>query len=99
MSASDAERGRDEPIDAEWEPADRRHRRRATSDGVGMGAVVVSSILAAFGGAGMGAYVSRSPAFAPLLDSVAPPAAQGVISTAGGGVSRIPTATPANRFR
>ena len=88
MSASDAERGRDEPIDAEWEPADRRHRRRATSDGVGMGAVVVSSILAAFGGAGMGAYVSRSPAFAPLLDSVAPTAAQGVISTAGGGVDQ-----------
>ncbi len=88
MSASDAERGRDEPIDAEWEPAGRGRGRRVTSDGVGMGAVIVSSILAAFGGAGMGAYASRSPAFAPLLDSFGPAAAQGVVSNVGGPVDQ-----------
>ncbi len=89
MSASDAERGRDEPIDVEWEPAGRGRGRRAAPDRVGMGALIITSILAAFGGAGMGAFASRSPAFAPLLDSVGPASAQGIVgASAGGGVDQ-----------
>ena len=84
MSASDAERGRDEPIDVEWEPA-RGRGRRVASDGVGMGAVIVSSVLAAVAGAGMGAAASRSPAFAPMLASFGPASAQGVVSSAANG--------------
>ena len=88
MSASDqAERGRDEPIDAEWEPADRRRSRRLASSGVGMGTVLVCSVLAAVGGAGLGAIASRSPAFASVLNQFGSAPAQGLVANvAGGGV-------------
>lgn len=59
MSGS-AERGRDEPIDAEFEPA--RHGRRPDNS-VGLGTVLVCSALAAVGGAGMGAAASHAPPF------------------------------------
>ena len=90
MSASDqAERGRDEPIDAEWEPADRRRSRRYESGGVGMGTVMVCAVLAALGGAGMGAVASRSPQFAPVLDQFGPASRQGLAAnTAGGAVDQ-----------
>lgn len=85
MSASDqAERGRDEPIDAEWEPADRKRSRRTVSvgeNGVGIGTAITLSVVAAFAGAGMGAVASRSPVFGPALDSIGP----GKLNAAGGG--------------
>jgi hypothetical protein len=85
MSASDqAERGRDEPIDAEWEPADRKRSRRAVSvgeNGVGIGTAITLSVMAAFAGAGMGAVASRSAVFGPALDSIGP----GKLNVAGGG--------------
>lgn len=85
MSASDqAERGRDEPIDAEWEPADRRRARRVDAGGVSMGTVMACSVLAAVGGAGMGAVASRSPAFAPMLNQFGPASAQGLVANAPG---------------
>lgn len=87
MSASDqAERGRDEPIDAEWEPADRKRSRRAVSvseNGVGIGTAITLSVVAAFAGAGMGAIASRSAVFGPALDSIGP-GAQGVADGAAG---------------
>ncbi|MDX2234536.1 MAG: mitofilin family membrane protein [Hyphomonadaceae bacterium] len=70
-----AERGRDEPIDVDFEEADRRRGRRAVrmaEGGVGMGTVLAYSVLAAVGGAGMGAVASRSPALAPVLDQIGP---------------------------
>lgn len=78
-----AERGRDEPIDVDFEEADRRRRYRMPDNGVGLGTVLVCSALAAFGGAGMGAVASRSPAFAPMLDGIgaAPTATLGIAGT------------------
>lgn len=90
MSASDqAERGRDEPIDAEWEEAGRRRARHVRdAGGASIGAVVMCSVLAAVGGAGMGAIASRSPAFAPMLDNFGPAPAAGVLGANGGAVDR-----------
>ncbi len=80
-----AERGRDEPIDVDFEEA-RRGRRmpRLPEGGVSMGTVLVCSVLAAVGGAGMGAVASRSPALAPALDQFGP-APGGAVALAGGG--------------
>jgi hypothetical protein len=52
---------RDEPIDVDFEPA-----RRRPENGVGLGTVIAASMLAAIGGAGMGAVAGRSPAFDDL---------------------------------
>jgi len=63
MSASD------QPIDAEWEPTDRKRARRTetvSEGGVGLSTAITLSVVAAFAGAGMGAVASRSPAFDAL---------------------------------
>lgn len=73
MSASDhAERGRHEPIDAEFEPSEKRRGVRAAErvGGVGLGTVIAASALAAVGGAALGAAATRAPQIAPLLDQV-----------------------------
>lgn len=75
MSASEAaESGRDEPIDVEWEPADKRRPERRVrrkpqgGEGIGFAGALVLSIFAALAGGAMGAIGSRSPALAPVLD-------------------------------
>ncbi len=68
MGATEAgDRGRAEPIDVDFEPAD-----RPPAQGIGMGAAVALSAVAALGGAAMGALAPRTPALAPLLDAAAP---------------------------
>jgi hypothetical protein len=70
MGATDsAERGRGEPIDADFEPADRGHRHH---DGVGMGTAVALAAVAALGGGAIGAIAPRTPALASLIDRAAP---------------------------
>jgi hypothetical protein len=65
MAANDpGERGRAEPIDADFEPAQGR--------GVGMGAAVALACVSALGGGVLGALAPRTPALAPLLDAAAP---------------------------
>jgi len=69
MSATDsAERGRREPIDADFdEPGDRSAPR-----GIGMGTAVALSTIAALGGGAIGALAPRSTEVARLIDQVAP---------------------------
>ncbi len=69
MSATDsAERGRREPIDADFdEPGE-----RAAPRGVGMGTAVALSTIAALGGGAIGALAPRSTEVARLIDQVAP---------------------------
>lgn len=63
----DAERGRAEPIDVEYEPAYREAR-----SGIGAGAAIVLAIAAAGVGAAGGAVAPRLPAVQAALDKVAP---------------------------
>jgi hypothetical protein len=81
MSTNDAAApGQEEPIDAEWAPADKRRTGRRTqtashrtsNDGVGMGALIGVSVITAFLGAAMGAAATRVQSLAPLLDQVGP---------------------------
>jgi hypothetical protein len=66
MAANDhAERGRAEPIDADFEPAH-------GSSGIGMGTAVALACVSALGGGALGALAPRTPALAPLLDATAP---------------------------
>lgn len=66
MSASD----HGEPIDAEFEEPERP--QRASAGGASLGTVIACSMIAAVGGAGMGAAASRAPALQPALDSFGP---------------------------
>ena len=71
MSATDsAERGRGEPIDADFEPA--YHRHGPAHEGVGMGTAIGFAVLAALGGGAIGALAPRTPALAGLVDAAAP---------------------------
>jgi hypothetical protein len=63
----DAERGRAEAIDVDYEPAYREERR-----GIGAGAALVLALAAAAAGAAGGAVAPRIPAINAALDAVAP---------------------------
>lgn len=63
----DAERGRAEPIDVDYEPAYREERR-----GIGGGAAIMLAIAAAGIGAAGGAVAPRIPAIGAALDNIAP---------------------------
>jgi len=65
----DAERGRAEPIDVDYEPY--REERRG-GGGIGGGTAIVLALLAAGAGAAGGAVAPRLPAVASALDSIAP---------------------------
>jgi hypothetical protein len=65
----DAERGRAEPIDVEYEPY--REEVRG-GPGVGMGTALMLALVAAGVGAAGGAVAPRVPALSAALDSVAP---------------------------
>lgn len=73
MNTNDeAERGRAEPIDVDFEPADRGYRR--ASNGVGFGTALTLAVLAAAGGAAGGALAPRVPEIDTLLDQAVPDA-------------------------
>jgi hypothetical protein len=63
----DAERGRAEPIDVDYEPAYREERR-----GIGGGTALVLALAAAGVGAAGGAVAPRIPAIGGALDTIAP---------------------------
>jgi hypothetical protein len=73
----DAERGRAEPIDVEYEPAYREDRV-----GVGGGTALLLAVLAAGVGAAGGAVAPRVPAVASALDNVIPVSASAGAATA-----------------
>jgi len=66
----DAERGRAEPIDVEYEPY--REERRGGGGGIGGGTALMLAIAAAGVGAAGGAVAPRVPAIAQALDGVGP---------------------------
>lgn len=68
----DAERGRAEPIDVEYEPYREDHRERS---GIGAGTALVLAIAAAGVGAAGGAVAPRLPAVQTALNSIGPAAA------------------------
>ncbi|MBI1250581.1 MAG: hypothetical protein GC189_03820 [Alphaproteobacteria bacterium] len=71
MGASDSSRrDRAEPIDVEFEPADRSHVRRG--GGVGFGTALILSLLAGIGGAFGGAIAPRLPLIDQRLDEIVP---------------------------
>ena len=72
MSRDDdeAERGRAEPIDVEYEPAYRDDDRRG--GGIGGGTALALAVLAAGVGAAGGAIAPRLPAVQAALNDVAP---------------------------
>jgi hypothetical protein len=74
MSATDsAERGRAEPIDVEFEPAERaRARGHASSDGIGFGAAIVLALFSGLLGAAGGAIAPRIESVDAALDRVRP---------------------------
>lgn len=65
----DAERGRAEPIDVEYEPYREEIRE---GRGIGMGTALALAVVAAGVGAAGGAVAPRVPALAAALDNVAP---------------------------
>lgn len=70
MNTTDrADRGRDEPIDVEFEPADRDYRG---GRGIGGATALLLAVLAAGAGAAGGAIAPRLPQFAVLLDQSFP---------------------------
>jgi hypothetical protein len=74
MSTNDGAERRGEPIDAEFEEAERRSgaRRARASQGIGAGAAALLAVVAAGAGAAGGAVAPRVPQISALLDSVAP---------------------------
>ncbi|MBS0384615.1 MAG: hypothetical protein JSS00_04620, partial [Proteobacteria bacterium] len=66
----DAERGRAEPIDADFEPADRGYHH--ASHGIGGGAALVLAVLAAGAGAAGGAVAPRIAPVRAALDNAFP---------------------------
>lgn len=70
MSGNDA---RGEPIDVEFEPAERdRPYRRAPAQGVGYGTALTLAVIAAGGGAAAGALAPRVPEIRSVMDQVLP---------------------------
>jgi hypothetical protein len=65
----DAERGRAEPIDVDFEPAEREHHAQG---GVGTGAAVLLALIAAAAGAAGGAVAPRLPQVRAALDKSFP---------------------------
>ncbi len=81
MSRTDeADRGRGEPIDVEFEPAERHYGR--PSGGIGGGTALLLAIFAAGAGAAGGAVAPRVPAVRAALDSAMPQQAAGGVETA-----------------
>ncbi|MGE0597199.1 MAG: COG4223 family protein [Hyphomonadaceae bacterium] len=75
MSTTDrADRGRDEPIDVEFEPADRDERGRG---GISTGTALALAVLSATAGAAGGAVAPRVPEISAALDRSFPSQAQG----------------------
>jgi hypothetical protein len=75
MSTSDAgERGRAEPIDVDFEPAERSYGHG--SGGIGLGSAFVLAVLAAGTGAAGGALAPRVPEINALLNKALPESAQ-----------------------
>jgi hypothetical protein len=74
MSRDDdeAERGRAEPIDVEYEPAGREYSRARPRGGIGGGTALILAVLAAGAGAAGGAVAPRLPAVSSALDRVVP---------------------------
>lgn len=74
MSRDDdeAERGRAEPIDVEYEPADRAYSRGRGRGGIGGGTALILAVLSAGAGAAGGAVAPRVPAVNAALDRVVP---------------------------
>lgn len=68
----DAERGRAEPIDVDYEPAYRQDRRAPPREGIGAGAALLLAVLAAGAGAAGGAVAPRLPAVQSALNRIAP---------------------------
>lgn len=75
MNTSDAAGRADaEPIDVEFEPAERaRPYRRAPSGGIGFGAALTLAAVSAAAGAGGGALAPRVPEVRAVLDQIIPP--------------------------
>jgi hypothetical protein len=69
MSTNEGERGRAEPIDVEFEPADREYAR---GGGLGFGSALVLAVMAAGAGAAGGALGPRVPEVKALLDRAIP---------------------------
>jgi hypothetical protein len=67
-----AERGRAEPIDAEFEEAADRRASRRGRGGIGAGSAVLLAVVAAAAGAAGGAVAPRVPQVKTLIDRVAP---------------------------
>lgn len=65
-----AERGRAEPIDVEFEPAERGYGR--ASGGIGWGSAVALAVLSAGAGAAGGAVAPRVPQLDSILDKAVP---------------------------
>ncbi|WP_395647056.1 COG4223 family protein [Terricaulis sp.] len=74
MSRDDdeAERGRAEPIDVEYEPAGREYSRAPARGGIGGGTALILAVLSAGAGAAGGAVAPRVPAVNAALDRVVP---------------------------
>lgn len=75
----DAERGRAEPIDVEYEPAYREEPR----SGIGAGTALVLAIVAAGVGAAGGAVAPRVPAIQSALNTIAPVSTEASVATPG----------------
>lgn len=72
MSTNDAgERGRAEPIDVDFEPAE-RHYHQGGSNGIGFGSALVLAVMAAGAGAAGGALAPRVPEIRSVLDKTIP---------------------------
>jgi hypothetical protein len=74
MSGDSSERAHAEPIDVDFEPAERPRPRPQGGGGVGMGALIACSTAAALAGGALGALAPRTPAVQTALDAVAPDA-------------------------
>lgn len=71
MSSNDAgERGRAEPIDVDFEPA--QHAYHSGGGGIGLGSALVLAVLAAGAGAAGGALAPRVPEIRSVLDKAVP---------------------------
>ena len=81
MSSSDTgERGRAEPIDVDFEPA--QHAYHQGGGGIGLGSALVLAVLAAGAGAAGGALAPRVPEIRAVLDKAVPD--HGAATTAPG---------------
>jgi hypothetical protein len=89
MSNNDAA-AHGEPIDVEFEPAERHRSYRRSPDGVGYGTAFTLAVLAAGGGAAAGALAPRVPEIRAAMDQILPePEAQPAMSTAAPNASAL----------